>query len=105
MLLNSIQRDKRSKHKSLIRLAKINFQKKNYQKSLEYAKQAVEFHQTTYTNPDSDGLFWQAASLLMLGKEDEAMKIADELQAFRPEYPFINKLKERIHESVHRKSI
>lgn len=105
VLLGSIERDKRSKHKSLVQLCKIKFRERQYDQGLEYARQAVEFHQTVYSTPDSDGLFWQAACLLMLGREDEAMGVADELAAFRPEYPYLQRLKERINKSVQNKSI
>ena len=63
---------------------------------MEYAEQADDFHRQTYTNPDSDGLFWQAAALLHLKKVNQARKKAQELAGFNPGYPLLSKLQETI---------
>jgi len=95
-LLNSCERDRRSKHRALIRLCKIAFQEKNYNESLKWAKEADKFHLEVYNTHDADGLFWVAASYLKLNHKDRAEEIIDELSAFRPDYPFLPKLKQCI---------
>jgi len=95
-LLNSCERDRRSKHRALIRLCKIAFQEKNYNDSLKWAKEADKFHLEVYNTHDADGLFWVAASYLKLNHKDRAEEIIDELSAFRPDYPFLPKLKQFI---------
>ncbi|MCF8037993.1 MAG: tetratricopeptide repeat protein [Desulfohalobiaceae bacterium] len=99
VLINSSQRDKRARHRSLVRLARIAFQEKVYEQSLDYADQAVEFHRETYTTPDPDGLFWQAASCLYLGDIAKARQKSDELMAFNPNFPYLRKLRDKIHQA------
>jgi tetratricopeptide (TPR) repeat protein len=93
ILSRSAERDRRSRHKSLVRLAKIDFWLKNYKQALDLAKQADDFHRATFVTPDPDGLFWSAAACLRLGQRDAARNIVKELEAFRPAYPYLGKLR------------
>lgn len=93
VLHRSAERDRRSKHRALIRLAKIEFWLKNHDQSKDLALKADTFHRETFTTHDPDGLFWAAASCIRLGQMEEASRLADELEAFRPGYPYLNKLR------------
>lgn len=93
ILHRSAKNDRRSRHKSLIRLAKIAFWSKEFQQALELAKEADDFHRETFVTPDPDGLFWSAAACIRLGSLEQAGRIADELEAFRPAYPYLSKLR------------
>lgn len=101
----SAERDRRSRHRSLIRLARIYFKQKNYQKSLEQAKQANDFHMETYTTPDPDGLFWEAASYLLMNRVQDARETAGKLEDFQPDYPYLVKLREKIENAKSGKNV
>ncbi len=93
-LIRSIERDRRSRHKGLIRLCKLAFQKKDYEQSLKWAKEADKFHLDVYNTHDADGLFWAAACYLKLNQKEKAKEVVEELSVFRPNYPFLPKLKQ-----------
>jgi len=96
VLRRSADKDRRSKHRSLIRLAKMAFLEGNFTEAASCASESVEFHRETYSTPDADGLFWHAASCLRLGDVGTAKELTDELAAFRPGFPHIQRLKKEI---------
>jgi len=93
ILLRSIEKDRRSKHKGLIRLVKIAFRQQNYLQAINYAKQANDFHLKTYTTPDPDSLFWLGGAYLRLNQLEKAGQVIKELADFRPNYGLLPKLK------------
>ena len=95
-LIDSSQRDRRSRHRALIRLCKIAFQEKDYEKSLQWAQKADKFHLDVYNTHDPDGLFWAAANYIKLNQKDKARAMLDELSAFRPDYPLLPRLKQAV---------
>ncbi len=92
VLSRSAERDRRSKHRALVRLAKIEFWLKSYAQAKKLAMQADAFHRETFTTPDPDGLFWAAASCIRLGDMEEAGRMTDELEKANPGYPYLGKL-------------
>ena len=96
-LIHSIERDRYSRHKGLIRLCKLAFLNKDYAESLKWAKEADKFHLEVYNTHDPDGLFWMAANYLKLNQKEEAKKVVKELSIIRPNYPFLPKLKQLIN--------
>jgi tetratricopeptide (TPR) repeat protein len=93
VLHRSAERDRRSQHRALVRLAKIEFWLKNHAQAKDLALRADTFHRETFTTPDADGLFWAAAACIRLGQMEEASRLTDELEACRPGYPYLSKLR------------
>lgn len=91
-LMQALGKDRRSKHKTLIRLAKIAFGQKDYPQALEHAHEADSFHRQTFTTPDAEALFWKAAAHLYNRELDKAKENARELADFAPHYPLLAKL-------------
>jgi len=92
VLLQCQERDNRGKHKALIRLARIEYLTEHFEQAAEYGAKAVKFFQDNWNNPYDEGLFWQAAGLLRLGKKDQARSIAEALRKHNPRYPKLDKL-------------
>ena len=88
----SLERDRRSRHKALIRLSKIEFKLENFDQALRYAEDSTKFHLDTYGNPDPDGLFWSAAACIRLKNREKALDFINHLKAYRPEYPMLGRL-------------
>jgi tetratricopeptide (TPR) repeat protein len=98
VLEQAAERDRRGRHKALLRLIRLDFQAGDYQQCLTWADQADRFFRQTYTNPCADALFWKAGALIRLNRLDEARKITTELERFRPGYPFLPRLRELLKE-------
>ncbi len=98
VLEQAAERDRKGRHKALLRLVRLDFQAGNYQQCLDWAEQADAFFRQSYANPCADALFWKAGALIRLSRMDEARNIAAELEAFRPGYPFLPRLRELLKE-------
>lgn len=94
VLEQAAERDRKGRHKALLRLVKLDFQAGEYQQCLEWAEQADRFFRQTYQNPCADALFWKAGALLRLGRIPEAAQTTKKLEEFRPGYPFLPRLRE-----------
>ncbi|RQD77414.1 tetratricopeptide repeat protein [Desulfonatronospira sp. MSAO_Bac3] len=88
----ALEKDRRSRHRALIRLARMEFKLSNFSQCLQHAMEANSFHLEAYGNPDPDGLFWAAASAIRLQDREKARQHLDELKSFRPDYPMLGKL-------------
>jgi len=95
-LVRSQERDNRSRHKALIRLAKIEYLMGNYQKCTDCAVEAEKFFREKWGNSYDDGLFWQALGAYRLGREAEAVDLALELKRHNPWYPKLDVLLARL---------
>lgn len=92
-VLNDCQeRDNRSRHKALIRLARIEYRLGDYALALASAEQADGFFRERFGNPCADALFWKAVCLLRLGRIKEAGAQALELHQRNPNYPKLDRL-------------
>lgn len=81
VLQRSASADRRSRHKALIRMARIYLSQGVCDKALDAAQAAVRFCRENYGNPPKEGRFWEAVSLYRLGRSGEALPIIDELEA------------------------
>ena len=59
-------------------------------KSLD--QEADRFFREKWTNPFPDGLFWLSLNAFRAGEHTEALQAADELQAYQPGYPKLDRL-------------
>lgn len=92
LLVIAAEKDRRGKHKALMRLARLEYRDGNYQACLNNCRAANQFFQQTYQNPCDDALFWQTAALHKLGRGTDAQASLEELRIFRPGYPNLGRL-------------
>jgi hypothetical protein len=92
------ERDNRSRHKALIRLAKIEYLLQHFRAAMEYAAKADAFFGEKWGNRFADGLFWQSISAYRLGDTLKARGLADELGEHFPNYAGLEKLRVAIGE-------
>lgn len=86
------ERDKRSRHVSLIRMSRLLLGQHRYDHALGAAVQAVRFCEETYGNPAKEAQFWQAASLHLLGRNKESQEILIALEDGHFQYPHFRRL-------------
>lgn len=98
LLEKEAERDRRSRHKSLLRIARIHLTRGDYKKGLEAAGKADIFCQETYGNGSNEAKFWQAACLFRMGHYDKAEEITNELSRCNFSFPNFRKLVTLIHE-------
>lgn len=96
VLLRSLERDNRSRHKALIRLAKIEYLSGNFQKSRKYATLADSFFRDKWGGFFDDGIFWQALNAYRLGERERAGRLAALLKDHNPHYPKLCLLLDRL---------
>lgn len=96
VLIASAKGDHRSRHKTLVRLARLDYLLGNYPEVMKWAKKASEFFQEKWGTPYADGLFWEAAGALRCGLMAEARQVVDRLEASHPHYPDLRKLKHHL---------
>ena len=99
VLQKSLERDNRSRHKSLIKLARLEYGLANFEQAGKRAEQADQFFREKWGNPCLDGLFWGAAAALRSGNKDRAIELADALQAHATHYPNLKRLQAAIAEA------
>ncbi|NLV95730.1 MAG: hypothetical protein GX043_00115 [Desulfovibrionales bacterium] len=97
VLLAAAQRDRRGRHKALLRLARLAYSQNNFNDVALYAEKAVAFHLEVYSTPSADGLFWQAVAALRLNNRELAQNFERDLAAHRPFYPWLPKLRQALH--------
>ncbi len=103
VLKKAAEKDRRGRHKALVRLAKIAFRENAFEKCLQYAREASDFCRQTYQNPHDEALFWEAAANFRLARHKEAWEVAKGLEAFRPHYPHLGELKKQIARALNKK--
>lgn len=92
VLSAAAERDNRSRHKSLIRLAKIDYLLGDYRAGLNHAAEADRFFRQRWGNAYGHGLFWQALNAFRAGDLDAACALAAELHDHFPGYPKLGRL-------------
>jgi tetratricopeptide (TPR) repeat protein len=92
VLMQCAEKDKRSRHKALLKLAKIDYVLGNHEKAFAWAREADIFLRQRWESRSAEGLFLQAASLYRLGRNDEALGIALELKEIDASFPKLDKL-------------
>lgn len=98
VLLASCERDRRGRHKGLIRLARLAYTQGDFAEVAAFAEKAVAFHLEVYSTPCADGLFWQAAAALQQGQRDKAAAFERDLAAHRPLYPWLPRLRQALRD-------
>ncbi len=98
ILEKSAERDRRSRHKSLIRVARICISVAEYEKGMDAARRADMFCSNTYGNGSREAQFWLAAALYRLERYDDAENIVSDLIRRSFHYPNLRKLAELIRE-------
>lgn len=93
VLEQAAERDRKGRHKALLRLAKLEFRDGEYARCLQRAEEANTFFHNTYLNPNVDALIWKTGALLRLGRGDEARNSLDELTRRSPSHPYLPKLR------------
>ena len=94
VLETCIQRDRRSRHKGLIRLCRIVYLLGDYRSVMEHAREADRFFRELWANPCADALFWLAAGAMRAGEVEQARSSALALSDFQPGYPKLDRLLE-----------
>jgi tetratricopeptide (TPR) repeat protein len=84
ILVQSADRDRMSRHKTLILLARIEFWDGRFDRALQCAEVADRFFREKWGNPYIEGCFWQAMSALKLGRRAPAEKAARILETEFP---------------------
>lgn len=96
VLEESSRRDQRSRHKSLVRLAKIDYLRGDYESAFRFAKEAGRFFSEKWGNPLDDSLFWQSLCRFRLSDYSRASESAEALKALNPRYPKLDLLLEKL---------
>jgi len=92
VLASAAERDRRGRHKALIRMAKIYLQQKRYSQTLSVCDQALDFCQETFGNPFLEAMFWKAAALHLMARHGEALDIVCDLEKAGFRYPHFRRL-------------
>jgi tetratricopeptide (TPR) repeat protein len=92
VLIRSQERDARSRHKSLLRLAKIEYLLGRFRKGFEYAAEAAAFFGEKWGGIYNDGLFWQALCAYRLGDLEKVRELAALIRSNNPRYPKLDLL-------------
>jgi tetratricopeptide (TPR) repeat protein len=96
VLKKSLERDGRSRHKSLIRLAKIAYARRDFHGAGTHAAEADRFFRQKWNNPCLDALFWGSLAAFRTGNNGEARRLAQELKSHAPHYPKLASLLEKV---------
>ncbi len=86
-----LEKDRRSRHKTLLKMAKIYFELKQYQGVIECAKKAAQFFKVTYQNPLQEATYLEALSRYMLGETEKAKELVVSLKREGFKYPGFKK--------------
>ena len=92
VLAASAERDRRSRHKALIRMARIALVTGDCVMGVKHSREAAEFCRTSFGNPSHEALFWQAASLYRLERFGESLQIIEELEQRNFRFPNFKRL-------------
>ncbi len=103
ILLRSAENDRRSKHRALLRLAKISYRQGEMDKALDYAGRANQFCLHTFGNESREITFWQAACFYRLARYEEAMARVEELRGGPRRHPHLNRLEQLIRKEWEKK--
>jgi tetratricopeptide (TPR) repeat protein len=100
VLAGAVERDRRSRHKALIRMARIHLTAGDFEASLKLSREAAQFCEETFGNESHEALFWQAAGLYRLGRFQESRDIVGELESRGFRYPNFNRLAQLVRKAV-----
>jgi tetratricopeptide (TPR) repeat protein len=92
VLTETADRDSRSKHVALIRLAKICYSRGQFESGAGHAGRAVDFFNEKWGNLFYEGLFWQALCAFKAGRKQQAETLVAELERACPNFPKLDRL-------------
>lgn len=92
VLSASGERDRRSRHKSLLKIAKIEYHLGRFEAGARAAAEADRFFREKWGNAYGHGLFWQALNLCRAGDRPKASALARKLTDHFPRYPKLDRL-------------
>ncbi len=92
VLNNCCERDRRSRHKGLLRISKIEYLLGDYIQGAKAAEAADRFFREKWGNAYRHGLFWQALNTCRAGDIESAKRIATTLRDLFPGYPKLDRL-------------
>ncbi len=92
VLAQSAEKDGRSRHKSLMRMAKISYLLKDYNATMDYSEKANAFFQGKWGNQYNEGVFWQALAAFRLAQHKKARKLALQVKKNCRFYPKLDNL-------------
>lgn len=92
VLVKSQERDSRSRHKALVKLARIEYHRGNFEAALGHCDAADRFFREKWKNPCLEALFWGALSAYRAGQEARAEELLKTLEAHAPYYPKLSQL-------------
>ncbi|MFH1491023.1 MAG: tetratricopeptide repeat protein [Pseudomonadota bacterium] len=99
-LKRSVERDSRSRHKGLVRLARINYLLGRFQEAAAHAEQAIAFFREKWNGVFAEGFFWAALARFRQGETGAAREALKILKAHNPQYPGLGKLEEKLKSSL-----
>lgn len=86
VLSASLERDHLSRHKSLIRLAKLEYAQKNYPAAMDYAEKADRFFCKKWGNLYAEACYWRIKSAQGMGNGKKAAELKDLLKKHFPNH-------------------
>ncbi len=92
LLEGCAERDRRTRHVALIRIARIHYAAGRMEHALNAASEAASFCEHTFGNASNEALFWQAAALHGLGRNVKALEVLEDLTTRRFQYPGLGRL-------------
>ena len=92
VLAGCVSRDGFSRHKGLLRMARIAYLLGRFQEAVNHAEAARNFYRDKWINDCHEGLLWSAAASLRLGDIDRAAELTRTLGDLDPHFPRLNRL-------------
>lgn len=100
VLAATAERDRRSRHKAMIRMARIELTLGRLKEAERLSREAAEFCRNSFGNPSHEALFWQAAALYRLEQFTESLQIITALEENRFRYPNFSRLAELVRKAA-----
>jgi len=98
VLKKANSKDRRSRHKGLLRMARIHLRLGQWLEARECCREANMFFLHTYGNPCLEAKFWEAAACLRLKKYDEGLELLKDLEEDQFTYPNLARLKQALRQ-------
>jgi tetratricopeptide (TPR) repeat protein len=100
LLEKSASTDRRSRHKSLIRICRILLSLGDFANALDAVRAAENFCVENFGNPPKEGKFWEAVCLYRMERSADALPIIAELEAQRYNSQHFDRLARLVRENV-----
>lgn len=99
VLMLSVERDSRSRHKGLVRLAKITYLLGRFREAATHAEHGAAFFREKWHGVFAEGFFWTALARFRQGEINAAREALNTLKAHNPHYPGLDRLDEKLRNS------